>query len=214
MFTGLIEEVGKIVSIRNIGGGRSIVFNASKILDDLNIDDSVSINGVCQTVVSIAGAHIEVEAVEETLRKSTMGSFRPGQQINLERAVRPADRLGGHFVQGHVDCKGKVSSIHPEQTGILLWIEYPPEFGKYLVNSGSICINGVSLTSARVEKGRFMCSIIPHTWKVTTLAELKPGTEVNLEFDVLGKYVEKLLTSRNKEPGNNILSQFIDQPDY
>lgn len=211
MFTGLIEEIGKIVSIRDIGG-RDIIVYAEKIMDDLKIDDSVSLNGVCQTVVERTDKTFRVTAVEETLRKTTIGSMKIGGLLNLERAAAVGDRLGGHIVQGHIDCVAYVKSIEKERTGILVWFEYPTQYGKYIVTHGSIAIDGVSLTVARENSSSFMVSIIPHTWNVTTLRSLKPGSKVNLEFDILGKYVEKMLGG--SRPYKSELSKYIDQPDW
>ncbi len=210
MFTGLIEEIGEISAIRPIGAGKRISVKASKILDDLKIDDSVALNGACQTVVTVSGNQFEVEAVEETLRKSSLGQFRPGMKINLERAARLGDRLGGHLVQGHVDTIGTIANIHKESAGILVWVSYPKEFDKYVIPTGSITIDGISLTSARVEGYKLMVSVIPHTWKVTNLNNIRIGSYVNLEFDVIGKYVDKLL--KGNKPSS--LEQYIDQPGY
>ncbi len=193
MFTGLIEEIGKIAAVRPLGGGKRITVECSKIFDGLKIDDSVAINGVCLTVVAISGRRFDAEAVEETMRKTTFSNIRVGSKINLERAARLGDRMGGHLVQGHVDCTGKISSVIHETTGWQLWVTFPREFSKYIISSGSICIDGVSLTVARVERDRFMISIIPHTRSITTLGELKTGGIVNLEFDLIGKYVEQLI---------------------
>lgn len=216
MFTGLIEEIGIVKSIRQIGGGKRFAIEAKKIFDDLKIDDSVALNGACQTVVKISGNTFEVEAVEETLRKTTLNKFKAGSKINLERAVRLGDRMGGHIVQGHVDCTGNVLSIIPESTGKLVWISYPEKFRRYIVPVGSICINGVSLTVANVENNKFLVSIIPHTWELTILRDLKNGDEVNLEFDIIGKYVENMVNPHNSVTKNSksILEQYIDQPDY
>jgi riboflavin synthase len=213
MFTGLIEEIGTIDSVKNIGGGKHFIIAAKKIMDDLEIDDSVSINGVCQTVVSRNDKTFEVTAVEETLRKSTLGNFTNGDKVNLERAAAVGDRLGGHIVQGHVDCVAYVKSIEKEQTGILVWVEYPREYNKYVVIHGSIAIEGVSLTVARENSSAFMVSIIPHTWDVTTLRDLKPGKKINIEFDILGKYIEKMLKLEKSYTPTG-LEKFIDQPDW
>jgi riboflavin synthase len=219
MFTGLIEEVGRIKSITPMGGGKRISVAANTIMDDLKIDDSVSINGACQTAVKVGKDYFEVEAVEETLRKSTLGTLKAGDRVNLERAAKLETRMGGHIVQGHVDCKGKVEKIIKEKTGIQLWIVFPEKYMRYIVPVGSICINGVSLTAARVEGNKFMSAIIPHTWKVTTLSELNSSSEVNLEFDIIGKYVEKMVDPHmQKDSGNptksSYLDKFIDQPEY
>ena len=192
MFTGLIEEIGTVKAIRPIGRGKRITVTADKIMDDLKVDDSVALNGVCQTVVGLTGNTFDVEAVEETLRKTTLGKLINGQKINLERAAKLGDRMGGHLVQGHVDCTGHVLSIIPESTGKLLWISFPTQLRKYIVPVGSICIDGVSLTVAKVDADKFMVAVIPHTWELTMFKDLKTGSEVNLEFDIIGKYVENM----------------------
>lgn len=216
MFTGLIEEIGAIRSVAPLGYGRRITVEAKKIIDGLKIDDSVSINGVCQTVVSISGYLFTVEAVEETLSKTTLGALKSNSRVNLERALTLSTRLGGHLVQGHVDTTGVVHLIEKLSAGTNIWFSYDISFDKYLVPTGSICIDGVSLTTARVEQGRFMVSLIPHTLKSSTLSELKHGSKVNLEFDIIGKYIEKLLNSNNSgtviDKKNSILNNFISQP--
>jgi len=194
MFTGLIEEIGIIKAIRPLGKGKRITVQADLIMDDLKIDDSVALNGVCQTVVEVSAKTFDVEAVEETLRKTTLSKLINGQKINLERAVRLGDRMGGHLVQGHVDCTGHVLSIIPESAGNLIWLSFPSQFGKYVVPVGSVCIDGVSLTIAKAEPDKLMVAVIPHTWNVTIFSELKIGKEVNLEFDIIGKYVENMVT--------------------
>lgn len=217
MFTGLVEEIGAVKSVVHLGGGRRISFEASKITSDLKIDDSVSVNGVCQTVVSKLNSEFVVETIEETVSKTTLGSFVPGKRVNLERAITLSSRLGGHIVQGHVDTTGTVLKVEMLSTGKNIWIEFPKKFEQYIVATGSITIDGVSLTAARVETGKFMVSIIPHSWKNTTLSELKPGIKVNLEFDILGKYLEKLFllnkigTNIDKNISN--LNFYLSQPD-
>jgi riboflavin synthase len=213
MFTGLIEEIGIVQSIRQIGGGKRFRIHAQKIMDDLKIDDSVSIDGACQTVVAFGKNYFEVEAVEETLSKTTLTFFKNNDKVNLERAAKVSDRLGGHIVQGHVDCIAHVKSIEKQITGILIWIEYPIENSKFAVQHGSICINGVSLTIARERSPMLMASIIPHTWEMTNLQNLSPGSKVNLEFDILGKYIEKMLNIP-KEQKKSSLSHYIDQPEF
>lgn len=214
MFTGLIEEIGVIKSIRSIGGGKKITVEANKILDDLKIDDSVALNGACQTVVAINGNQFDVEAVEETLIKTTLSGFISGKKINLERAAKLGDRLGGHLVQGHVDTVGTVASIEKLSTGVLIWISFDRQFDKYMVNTGSICIDGVSLTSARVESSRFMVSIIPHTFKMTTLSMLSPGDKVNLEFDIIGKYIDKMISIKQNKESISFWDNYKDQPEF
>jgi riboflavin synthase len=200
MFTGLIEEIGAIVSVQPRGGGRRITVKASKIMDDVKIDDSISINGACQTVVGRTDTTFDVEAVEETLKKTTLAFLKSGARVNLERAMRSGDRFGGHIVQGHVDTTGTVHSIEKQTMSWLIWIEFPREFAQYIVPVGSICIDGVSLTVARIEGTRLMVSVIPHTVSVTTLKDLHSGSTVNLEFDIIGKYVERLMSVRAEAP--------------
>jgi riboflavin synthase len=193
MFTGLIEEIGTIRQMRSQGRGFRITVAAHLVLDDVAIDDSVSINGACQTVVRVDGASFDVEAVEETMLKTTLGSFQPGKRVNLERAMKLGGRLGGHLVQGHVDTRGTVTAIQQQQTSWLLSVEFPRDFLRYVVPVGSICIDGVSLTAARVEGYTLTVAVIPHTWANTTLNELAVGSAVNLEFDIIGKYVERMM---------------------
>lgn len=216
MFTGIIEEIGKIKAVATFGGGKRISVSASKIMDDLKIDDSVAINGVCQTVVAIGGNVFTVEAVEETLRKTNLGRLSIGLSVNLERALTLSTRLGGHLVQGHVDSVGKVKSIKPESAGILLTVSFPSEFAKYVARTGSVCINGISLTVARLFDESFTVSVIPHTWKMSTLGKLSNGDEVNLEYDVISKYIERLISSdiveTKADQTKSILDQFITQP--
>jgi riboflavin synthase len=210
MFTGLIEEIGIIKSISPKGGGKRITVQAKKMMDDLKIDDSVALNGVCQTVVGRMTDTFDVEAVEETIRKTTFNQLTPGKKINLERATKLGDRMGGHLVQGHVDCVGNVLTIHPESAGKLVWISFPEQFRKYVVPVGSVCIDGVSLTVAKVEATKFMVSIIPHTWDVTMFRELKTGAKVNLEFDIIGKYVENMLDPHLNKSGNDLKSMLSE----
>ncbi|MCC7431549.1 riboflavin synthase [bacterium] len=195
MFTGLIEEIGKIKKIQPFGSALRLTVSAKKILSDLKIDDSVSINGACQTVVSLTNDSFTAEAVEETLKKTTLGKLAILQNVNLERAMLATSRFGGHFVNGHVDCVGTVKKITVNQSSYLLEVAFPPKISGYVVEQGSVCLNGVSLTIARLSEQTFTVSVIPHTWKNTNLAELRTGLEVNIETDVLGKYVERLLVS-------------------
>ncbi|MCS6808914.1 MAG: riboflavin synthase [Bacteroidota bacterium] len=193
MFTGLVEEIGVVRSLSPQGRGIRITVAAQRVLHDIHIDDSISINGVCQTVVRRDASSFDVEAVEETLLKTTFSTLYPGKRVNLERALAIGDRLGGHIVQGHVDTRGTVRAIRKHETSWLVTIEFPQEFARYIVPVGSICVDGVSLTVARLEHAAFTVSIIPHTWVHTTLHELAVGNTVNLEFDVLGKYIERMM---------------------
>jgi riboflavin synthase len=198
MFTGLIEEIGTIRAMRRQGDGFRITVASGLIVQDVKIDDSVSINGACQTVVRWDAHSFDVEAVEETILKTTLGTFSPGTRVNLERAMKLGGRLGGHLVQGHVDTRGRVVAIEEQQTSWLLSVEIPERFARYVVPVGSICIDGVSLTAARVddnsaENTRVTVAVIPHTWAHTTLQGLSVGSAVNLEFDIIGKYIERMM---------------------
>lgn len=193
MFTGLVEETAVVRTVRPQGNGRRFTVEAALIMDDLNIDDSVALNGCCQTVVARTATTFDVEAIEETLAKTTLGSFVQGQRVNVERAMQLGGRLGGHLVQGHVDCRGTVVSIEELSTSRNIWIEFPEHFARYVIPIGSICIDGISLTVARKNNNRAMVSIIPHTWATTTIGGLQTGSFVNLEFDLVGKYIESLM---------------------
>ena len=216
MFTGIIEEIGTISSIQALGAGKKISIIANKVFSDLKIDDSISINGVCQTVVNIQDKQFVVEAVEETLKKTTFNKLISGNKVNLERALTLNTRLGGHLALGHVDCVGSIYSIQKQTAGILIWINFPQEFNQLIVPIGSICIDGVSLTIAQTENSKLMVSIIPHTYEMTTFNKYKSGTEVNLEFDIIGKYIKKLTSSYfNKTISpkeSSVFEQFLSQP--
>ncbi len=213
MFTGLIEELGTIREVRPLGMGRVIRVSAHKIMEDIKVDDSVAVNGVCQTVVAHTKDTFDVEAVEETIRKTTFNDLRPGMAVNLERASKLGDRMGGHLVQGHVDCTGNILSVEKETAGTLVWITFPEEYSNIVVPLGSITVQGVSLTVAKTEGNKFMISVIPHTWNVTTLKNLRPGSRVNLEFDLIGKYVQKMMKAHTGDK-QSTLDKYIDQPDW
>ena len=193
MFTGIIKDVGTVAWSAPRGGGLRLRVNytSESEFGDLSVDESVSVNGACQTVVACGKGWFEVDTIAETLKKTTLGSFRQGTKVNLERAVRPMDRLGGHFVLGHVDCVGKVSAVTEEGESRTVSIAFPSAFDPWIVPVGSISIDGVSLTVAGVGSGRFTVALIPYTLGNTTIAALREGSEVNLEFDILGKYVAR-----------------------
>jgi len=193
MFTGLIEEVGSVKSINTFGGGIRLTIEAKVILTDLKLGDSININGACQTVVSFNEKSFTVEAVEETLRKTNLGLLKTNNKVNLESSLTLNKKLGGHFVLGHVDNTGKINAIERLSSSMLVSISYPAKFSNYIINVGAITVNGISLTIARFNKTTFTVSVIPHTWQETNLQYSKIGDEVNIEFDVLGKYVAKIL---------------------
>ncbi len=205
MFTGIIKDVGKVtgVTMRNGGLRLKVHYGNSGEFSTLSIDESVSISGACQTVVAVGEGWFEVDTVEETLSKTTLGSFRNGTQVNLERAVRPFDRLGGHFVLGHVDCAAIVHEIRELGSSRELWVALPEAFAPFIVSAGSITIDGISLTVAKLDARLFAVAIIPYTVAHTTLHSLQPGSRVNLEFDILGKYVARQLAA----PSSSAISQ-------
>jgi len=194
MFTGIIEELGSVRSIEERGENARIVISARLVTDGTNHGDSISVNGVCLTALDVQPDSFAADVSKETLKRSTLGSLRPGSPVNLERAVTPATRLGGHIVQGHVDARGRFTVVEDHGESWTVRIAYPKEIGRYLVFKGSVAVEGISLTIAGLSEDHFEVAIIPKTWEVTNLSHLKPGDEVNLEVDVIGKYVEKLLT--------------------
>lgn len=199
MFTGLIEEIGKISSITAIAGGKRLKISASKILGDLKVDDSVAVNGICLTATNVDNTGFTCEAVGVTLTKTTLQNFFVNEEVNLERAVRLADRLGGHLVQGHVNGIGSVKNISKLGDNYFVELIIPDELKKYLVEEGSIAVDGISLTIAKLENSTCGLSIIPHTWNNTIIKNKRTGSKVNIETDVIAKYVEKLLISSKVE---------------
>lgn len=194
MFTGLVEETGKVLALeRDAGGGVKLSLAAPKIASDLKTGDSIAVNGCCLTAVACDGEQIDFDLLDETLRRTNLGALRIGSLVNLERAVAVGARMGGHFVQGHIDCTAPVRSFEPVGADHRLEIALPAEFAQYVVFKGSIAINGISLTVAELHKESFVLWIIPHTFSATNLREIKPGDAVNLEFDLLAKYVERIL---------------------
>ena len=183
MFTGLVREVGTVASLEGGADGVRIEIDAPETARD----------GVCLTVVAAADGRFAFDAVPETLDRTALGTLEPGSRVNLEPALRAGDALGGHYVQGHVDGVGTVRSVEPEGDGSRIWFDAPPELLRYLVEKGSIAVQGTSLTVAGVDDAGFAVALIPHTLAATTLGALAPGSRVNLEADVLAKYVEKLL---------------------
>ena len=196
MFTGIIEELGSVRSIEERGENARIVIEARVVTEGTSHGDSIAVNGVCLTALDIHDDSFAADVSRETLLRSTLGSLKPGTPVNLERAVTPATRLGGHMVQGHVDARGKFVSVADHGDSWTLRIGFPPEIARYLVFKGSVAVEGISLTIANLGEDYFEIAIIPKTWEVTNLSHLRPGDGVNLEVDVIGKYVERLLAFR------------------
>ncbi|MBN8589160.1 MAG: riboflavin synthase [Rhodothermia bacterium] len=195
MFTGIIESVGKVQKITHLGGGRRFGIQ-SELASSLKIDQSIACNGVCLTVVALEEQLFYVEAIEETLRKTSLGTWITGQRINLERAMLLSARLDGHIVQGHVDATGTIESVVSEETGWLYTIQFGQENKVLVIPRGSIAIDGTSLTVARIKDDVLTIGIIPYTYQNTVVSDWQVGTVVNLEFDLLGKYVVGWLAQR------------------
>lgn len=196
VFTGLVREVGRVADVGGDAEGVHLLVEAPASAAAASVGDSVAIDGVCLTVVGVGGGRLAFHAVPETLRRSALAGLAAGDHVNLELPLRAGDPLGGHIVQGHVDAVGTVRSTEPEGHGRRLWIDAPPELLRLCVEKGSIAVHGVSLTVAELEDDGFAVALVPHTLQATTLAALEPGDPVNLEVDVLAKYVERLLAAR------------------
>ncbi len=192
MFTGIIEEIGVVKNFSRHAHGALLTVGCGKVLQDTIQGDSISVNGVCQTVISLTVDGFTVDISDETLSVTTFDNLKPGDKVNLERALTLSKRLGGHIVSGHVDCKGKFLSAQKLTNFYNLTFELPQEQVKYVVNKGSISVNGISLTVAAIDGVIFKTAIIPHTYENTTLSELQPGDYVNIETDILAKYIEKI----------------------
>jgi len=193
MFTGIIEELGRVRSIEHRGENAYIVIEAQVVTQGTSSGDSIAVNGVCLTALDVHDDSFAADVSRETLLRSTLGNLKPGTPINLERSVTPATRLGGHIVQGHVDARGQFVSVEDHGDSWTVRISFPPEIARYLVFKGSVAVEGISLTIANLADDYLEVAIIPKTWELTNLSHLKPGDNVNLEVDVIGKYVERLL---------------------
>jgi riboflavin synthase len=196
MFTGIIEELGRVRTVEPNGENARIVIEARTVIEDTKHGDSIAVNGVCLTALEIQPDSFAADVSRETLDRSTLGDLKPGAPVNLERAVTPATRLGGHIVQGHVDATGTFESVSDHEGSWTMRIGYPAEIAQYLVFKGSVTVEGISLTIAALADSYFEIAVIPKTWEVTNLSSLQPGDKVNLEADVIAKYVERILAVR------------------
>jgi len=196
VFTGIVEEIGKVDTVVIGRKSARIKIHAKKVLEDVKLGDSISTNGVCLTVTEFDDSSFTVDVMAETMRRSNLGNLQKGSMVNLERALKIGDRLGGHIVSGHIDGVGVINELKREDNAIWVSIGAPLEILRYVVLKGSIAIDGVSLTVAYVDDNEFKVSVIPHTQEETTLTHKKVGDKVNLECDMIGKYIEKLLVSR------------------
>jgi riboflavin synthase len=194
MFTGIVRELGRVASAEGAAGALRLAVEAPRTAAELATGDSIAINGVCLTAEAVENGRVTLHAVPETLARTTLGKLAAGDAVNVEPAVRAGEPLGGHHVQGHVDAVGRVRAAEQEGSGLRVVVEAPPEILRYCVEKGSIAVDGVSLTVAALGPDAFSVVLVPHTLEATTLAGLAPGREVNLEVDVLAKYVERLVT--------------------
>ena len=193
MFTGIVAGMGKLLAKRRIGGGLAFDLEAGFALDDPQEGESIAVSGVCLTAYDIAGRRFSADVSPETLKRTRLGRLQVGEGVNMERALRLSDRLGGHMVSGHVDCLATVERRQPVGDYTLFSLRVPEAVDRYIVEKGSVTIDGVSLTVNDCQPGGFSVSIIPHTLEVTTLGFLRAGDQVNIELDIIGKYIEKLL---------------------
>ena len=213
MFTGIVEEMGGITVMNKSLSGAKLTILASTVMSDLKIGDSISVNGICLTVVSRSDRDFSVEVSPETLSVTTLGSFAVGMPVNLERAMKLNERIGGHLVAGHVDGIGRIRSRQQDANAIVLTIDAPPEILRYCVAKGSITVDGISLTINSISEQGFSVAIIPHTAKVTILGLKQVNDTVNLESDLIGKYVERLLQERSQlaKPAISIDTEYLQK---
>lgn len=218
MFTGIVEEKGIVRYIQLTGESGVLGIKAKKVLEGTKIGDSIAVNGVCLTVTSLKPDGFTADVMAETIRRSSLGKCKAGSHVNLERAMAADGRFGGHIVSGHIDGTGTIRSMIREENAIWVSIKTPPEILRLIVEKGSICIDGISLTVAKVDEEGFQVSVIPHTGEETILLEKVPGDPVNLENDVVGKYVEKLLGLQKKgisqseeQKSSGITMEFLEE---
>lgn len=207
MFTGIVEEMGTVRRLNQSPNRCELELSASKVLEGTQIGDSIAVNGVCLTVIRLGEEHFTADVMPETLRRSNLGQLKPGSKVNLERAMAANGRFGGHIVAGHIDGTGKILAMQPEGNAVLVTISATPELLRYVVEKGSIAIDGISLTVAKVSHTDFTVSLIPHTGEETTLLRHRPGEIVNLETDIIGKYVEKLMQPKSGGVTMELLQQ-------
>lgn len=207
MFTGIVEEMGTVRRLNQSPNRCELELSASKVLEGTQIGDSIAVNGVCLTVIRLGEEHFTADVMPETLRRSNLGQLKPGSKVNLERAMAANGRFGGHIVAGHIDGTGKILAMQPEGNAVLVTISATPELLRYVVEKGSIAIDGISLTVAKVSHTDFTVSLIPHTGEETTLLKHRPGEIVNLETDIIGKYVEKLMQPKSGGVTMELLQQ-------
>jgi len=206
MFTGIVEELGTLRGVSRGADSARLIIGAEKVLEDARVGDSIAVNGVCLTVVHIEPREFTADVMAETLSKTSLGALNPGDRVNLERALRLGDRLGGHLVSGHIDGVGIITRLERRDIATLITIRAPGEVMRYIIKKGSVAVDGISLTVVDFKPDNFQVSLIPHTAHSTTLGYKKVGDTVNLEADVIGKYVERLIVSRGDNAGESKIS--------
>lgn len=217
MFTGLIEELGQLKSIKKKGNSMSLSISAQDIMNDLAVGDSIAVNGICLTVTDFASGVFTVDVMPETLTRTSLNSLSVGSKVNLERAMAATGRFGGHFVSGHIDGVASLVEKTFVDNSVVFKFKFAAELNKYLVQKGSIAIDGVSLTIAQLDEAEFTVSIIPHTLAETNLGEYAIGDRVNIEVDMLAKYIESILSSTDiasKKDKNNITEEFLREQGF
>ena len=209
MFTGIVEEIGTIESVQKQGISAVLRIGCSKVLEGTKIGDSIAVNGVCLTVVKLEGDSFLADVMTETMHRSSLSQIKVKDSVNLERAMAADGRFGGHMVSGHIDGTGRITDIRPEENAVWYTIEAEPELLRYIVEKGSIAIDGISLTVTGVSEKNFQVSIIPHTRQETILSEKEKGSIVNLECDIIGKYVERFVCGVPQQKQSNITEEFL-----
>lgn len=209
MFTGIIEEIGTIKEIRVLQHSAVVSVSADRVLDGTDIGDSIAVNGVCLTVTAIGDRYFSADATPETISRTSLGFMERGDRVNLERALSADGRFGGHIVMGHVDGRGKVSGIRRDGNSVLLSIEACPDLMRYIMMKGSVAVDGISLTVAGTSSSGFTVAVIPHTADVTTVRYMRNGDSVNLETDIVGKYVEKLILPEASGKNSGITMEML-----
>ena len=215
MFTGLIEELGSVKSVTLNGETARVAVHAPKIASDAGLGESIAVNGVCLTAVAFHREEFTADVSAETLRRTTLGQLRQGSLVNLERPLQLSSRLGGHLVQGHVDGVAEFLDARPEGDSFLVRFRPPEEVSRYIVEKGSVTLNGISLTIANLSEEAFDVAVIPHTWRLTNLHALRPGDGVNLEVDIVAKYVERMLGLQgNAKPATRLTADYLKEQGY